>query len=625
MCGIVFSYRPDVSPHVLEHAIEHARNLMAHRGPDHFGQKVVAPWGLGHQRLSIIDPGHSNQPISDPAERYFLSYNGELYNYRELRTHLEDRWTFRTAGDAEVVLAGLCRYGVEFLKLMEGMWALALWDQEDRTLLLVRDRMGKKPLYFCGDSNAFACASELRPLQIVSGFKWTEDNNSIADYFRFGFYLPGTTAYRNINEVLPAHWLKWSPGRDWEMKPYWRLSLDGFNGTRENASKMIKEIVMDSVRLRMVADVEVGALLSGGIDSSLVVSAMSRQVKHPVSTFTIGFHEAEMDERRYARALAGHLRTNHHECVMTWEDCKELADRVLVRTAQPFGDASLLPAAMVSRLAAQHLKVVLSGDGGDELFGGYNRYLARSCLRWITRLPEQVKGQLPALTKFLSNIGVNGEHLKFIFRLRDMIQRMEDEIPYTAPLNYNRIELQHLLPDHWRRGHRAPMLPNKTDVDDIRQMMIADALIYLPQDILSKMDRAGMAYSLEVRSPFLDRRVVELAFSLPRHWHRSGLKGKRMLQSAFGAMVPDWIWQRPKRGFALPLDDWFRNGLQTRLLALLMETQHPLRKSTVEKMVEMHGSRRLNLGVRLWQIYIYLRWLDQRPFRYMEIGSKWGY
>jgi asparagine synthase (glutamine-hydrolysing) len=624
MCGIAFSYRPDVPPDELSRSMEHACKLMAHRGPDLAGQRVHPPWSMGHRRLSIIDLQSSAQPIVDPAGRFFLSYNGEIYNYLDLRERLKDCWEFTTAGDAEVVLAGLCRYGIEFLTLMEGMWALALWDQREQVLLLVRDRMGKKPLYYCSDEKAFACASELRALNALSEENWREDGHSTADYFRYGFFLPGTTHYRHIYEVLPAHWLKWSPGKPLVTEPYWRLSPSGFTGTRANAGMMLKEALFNSVRMRMVADVDVGALLSGGVDSSLVVCAMNRMCEKPVETFTIGFGDAAYDERSYARALAAHCRTDHREQLMAWDHCEELSDRVLTQMAQPFGDASLLPAALVSRMASRHLKVVLSGDGGDELFGGYNRYLARSCLRWLTRLPRQVKERIHSGVKSLSGLGLRDDVVRFIVRIADMVRRMEDETPYVAPLTYDQWGLRQLLPDHWRKGHRPPGMPKETQLDDIRRMMVADALIYLPQDILSKMDRAGMAFSLEVRSPFLDRRVVELAYSLPRHWHRRGIAGKRMLRTAFEGVVPDWIWKRPKRGFAVPLDKWFRNGLQHRLLELLSFTHHPLNKAFVEKMVGLHLSGRFHHGIRLWQIYAYLHWSAFRSFPYGDIGPRGG-
>ncbi|MEJ2155781.1 MAG: asparagine synthase (glutamine-hydrolyzing) [Desulfobacteraceae bacterium] len=620
MCGIAFTYRPLASTDEMNCAMELACKAMAQRGPDMAGRKVCPPWSMGHQRLSIIDPQSPAQPIADPSGRFYLSYNGELYNYRDLREGLKDRWHFTTTGDAEVVLAGLINYGTEFLHRMEGMWALALWDNSEKNLLLVRDRLGKKPLYYCCDQTAFACASELQSLQMISGTNWQEDEHSTADYFRYGFYLPGATAYKEVCEVLPAHWLKWSPGKRPLLKPYWQLSPKGFQGSRKSAAKMLRTAFFESVRLRMVADVEVGALLSGGIDSSLIVCAMTRQRRRPVQTFTIGFHEAPFDERRYARTMAGYCQSDHHEQLLTWDRCAGLAAHLLKHVGQPFGDASLLPAAMVSRMASQRLKVVLTGDGGDELFGGYNRYLARSLLRWLTRLPRPVRNLRRDGIKRLFKLGTGNPVLKYIIRMSDILQRMEDENPYVAPLSYDRDALQQLIPDLWRRGHPAPNMPQETRIDDIRQMMVSDALVYLPQDILAKMDRAGMAFSLEVRSPFLDRRVVELAYSLPRSWHRRGARGKRMLRAAFGEMVPQWIWKRPKRGFALPLERWFKTGLQNRLMELLMETPHPLNGAFVEKMVDAHVAGQCNHGVRLWQIYIYLQWLAFRPYPFQAIG-----
>ncbi len=614
MCGIAFTYRPHASADELNCSMAQACKAMAQRGPDMAGQKVCPPWSMGHQRLSIIDLQSTAQPIADPSGRYFLSYNGELYNYRDLREGLKDGWDFTTAGDAEVVLAGLINRGTEFLHRMEGMWALALWDHREKKLLLVRDRLGKKPLYYCCDETGFACASELGALQMISGTQWQEDAHSTADYFRYGFYLPGTTAFTKVCEVLPAHWLKWSPGKGPLLKPYWQLATNGFQGSRKSAAKMLKAAFLDSVRLRMVADVEVGALLSGGIDSSLVVCAMTRQCKRPVQTFTIGFNEALFDERRYARTMASYCQSDHHDQLLTWGRCVVLAAHLLKHVGQPFGDASLLPAAMVSRMASQRLKVVLTGDGGDELFSGYHRYLARSLLRWLTRLPRPVRSLRHEWIKILCRLDFGNDFIKYIMRISDIILRMEDENPYVAPLSYDRSGLQQLIPDLWRSGHPAPNMPQETQMDDIQQMMVADALVYLPQDILAKMDRAGMAFSLEVRSPFLDRRVVELAYALPRSWHRWGARGKRMMRAAFGEMVPQWIWKRPKRGFALPLDRWFKNGLQNQLMDLLMETTHPINRAFVEKMVDAHVSGQCNHGVRLWQIYIYLQWLAFKPY-----------
>lgn len=613
MCGIAFAFRPDIALDELSRSMEQARACLVHRGPDGAGQTAQTPWCMGHQRLSVIDPQGSPQPFADPTGRFLLSYNGELYNFRDLRNRLKDRWDFVTAGDTEVVLAGLVTYHVEFLKLMEGMWSLALWDRKDQELLLVRDRLGQKPLYYQWDREKFACASEIRALSALSWRPWQEDLRSTADYFRYGFFLPGTTAYKNVFEVLPGYWLKWSPGKAPDSNRYWRLSPGGYSGPKERAVALVKEAAINGVQRRLVADVEVGALLSGGIDSALIVSIIATKLDRKIKTFTIGFKEPEYDERRHARVLAGLCGTEHIEACMDLEDSEELVGLILENVAQPFGDASLLPTAMVSRLASKHLKVVVSGDGGDELFSGYNRYLARSFLRWYTRLPSRMKDRLSRRIDWLSKLGLSYIPEKKILRLMDMARRMEDEIPYVAPVLYHMGQFRQLLPDIWRKAHTALNIPRVASWGDLQEMMSADALIYLPQDILAKVDRAGMAFSIEIRSPFLDRRLVELAFSLPPHWHRWGLRGKRILQAAFKGQIPDQIWHRPKQGFAVPLDRWFRNGLELQMIDLMARTCHPLNKTRVHRMVTEHLSGRWDHGIRLWNIYIYLRWLEARP------------
>lgn len=617
MCGIGFAYRPDLEAGALAQAMGRSLTLLAHRGPDGSGQAGQAPWALGNRRLAIIDLPGSHQPIADGAGRYHLSYNGELYNYRELRDRLSERWQFRTQGDTEVVLAGLVTYGPEFLKLMEGMWALALWDSISAELLLVRDRMGQRPLYYQGDARRFACASELPALVPLSWFDWREDPASTADYLRYGYYLPGTTAYKQVREVLPGHWLRWSPGRDAVQRPYWSLSPGGFRGRRDQACGMLREALVQSVERRLVADVEVGALLSGGVDSSLIVAIVTQRLKRPIKSFTMGFDEPTFDERRFARRMADHCGSVHYDDRLTLAEGDERIDLVLGKTGQPFADGSILPTALVCQLAAGHVKVALSGDGGDELFGGYQRYLARSLLRWYTRLPAMLKDQARRTILAFPEPGAHhsASLLKKAHLFMDVADRMADETPYVAPTCYAADDLRRLTPDLWRKGHPHPNLPKTTKLDDVQRMMTADALVYLPQDILAKVDRAGMAFSLEVRSPFLDRRVVELAFSLPRHWHRWGLVGKRMLRDAFEDLLPSWVWHRRKHGFGVPVHQWFRNGLQERLRTLLDRTSHPLDSGFVAQMVAAHVAGRRDHGQRLWQIYVYLRWLAERPWR----------
>lgn len=616
MCGIAFAYRPDLDAERLVDAMDRAMNHLRHRGPDGQGRSGEFPWAMGHRRLAVIDPQGSAQPMTDATGRWWLSYNGELYNYAELRQGLAGRWRFTTQGDTEVILAGLTTVGTHFLDRMEGMWALALWDSRTETLLLVRDRMGQKPLYYQINGRLMACASELRALSPLSWFSWQEDWRSTADYLRYGYYLPGCTAFEQVHELLPGHWLRWSPNATSVQRAYWRLRPGRFNGTRSTAGERLDRVLTTSVGRRLVADVEVGALLSGGVDSSLMVGIVRRRMRRTLKTFTIGFDDPAFDERPHARRVARRFDSEHYEQRLSLSEGPALIEPLMQRMAQPFGDASLMPTALVSRLAASRVKVVLSGDGGDELFCGYHHYLARTLLRWYTRLPDSLKRMAgKAFGRFKPGTPLAGSGMgAWIGRLGDLLQRMEAESPYVAPVNYTVEDFKRLVPDIWCKGQRPPQLPLTTSLGDLRRMLVADALVYLPQDILTKVDRASMAFSLEVRSPFLDRQVVELAFDIPPSWNRRVWQGKRMLRRAFIDLLPPQVWQRRKQGFAVPLDRWFRSGLQTVLKDRLDQAAGPLNQRHVQRMIEAHVQRRYNCGHRLWQLYSYLQWRVTQPW-----------
>lgn len=546
----------------------------------------------------------------DPSGRYRLVYNGEVYNYIELRKRLAGWWQFRTAGDTEVVLAGLVSIGPDFLREMEGMWALALWDVRDKRLLLARDRMGKKPLYYRAAPRSFCCSSELPGLAALSDQRWEEDLDSTADYLRYGYYLPGRTAYLDVREVLPGHWLSWMPGEVPQEHQYWTLEIGGYSGDVRQAREHLRDCLHRAVDRRLVADVEVGAFLSGGVDSSLVVALQSQRSGTPPKTFTIGFSEGSYDERCYARTIATKYQTDHYEEVLGALDPEQLRRLVLDHVGQPFADPSLLPTALVSHLAARHVKVALSGDGGDELFSGYQRYQARAILRWYTRLPRALRYPLERLLAVLPEPAVHHSRslLKKAHLFLATVQRVDAETPYVAPMMYGDRALQDLVPDLVGRGHTPPGLPETCEGDDILRMMAADALVYLPQDILVKVDRASMAHSLEARAPFLDRELVEYAFSLPRRWHRRGFSGKRILQESMAALLPAGTWRRRKQGFGVPVGHWFRSGLAAELSLLARETTSPLSRSMVERMVKDHLTGRRDYGLRLWQLYVYLLW-----------------
>lgn len=613
MCGISFIYNPLISKEELVRRMNDSLTVLAHRGPDDQGIWYRDGAVLGHRRLSIIDLSASHQPMTDRSGRYVLSYNGEIYNYKVLRRQLQAYWKFKTHGDTEVLLAGLVHDGLSFVEKMEGMWAFVFWDSLKGQLLLSRDRMGKKPLYYRAGNSLFLCASELPALAELDDASWEEDLDATADFFRYGYYLPGTTAYREIMELLPGHSLQWAVGKETKQRPYWSLSSTHFTGTREQACEELRSILVESVRRRLVADVEVGAFLSGGVDSSLIVSILSKELGVCPKTFTIGFQEQAYDERRYARQVAELCGTDHYENILQEWDRARLTDLILDNIGQPFADSSLLPTSLVSEVAASHVKVALSGDGGDELFSGYQRYQARAILRWYTRLPRQLRKSIGKVIRLVPEPMAHHSHslIKKAHLFQDIMERLEDETPYTAPLLYSRKTFNALFPDLAGRGHSPPSLPKECDIDDITRMMCADALVYLPQDILLKVDRASMASSLEARAPFLDRQVVELAFSLPRSWHRYGMVGKRMLRDSFIDFLPDAIWKRRKQGFGVPIHEWFRGKVGEELARLLREIASPVDPIVADRFLEQHRSKQRDHGYRLWSIYVYLVWKQQ--------------
>lgn len=615
MCGIAFLLDPYASADDRTGRMRTALTRLAHRGPDDTGCVAADDWTCGHRRLSIIDLAGSRQPMCSPDGRYVLSYNGEIYNYRAVRARLASHWTFRTEGDTELLLAGLCLEGAGILDHLDGMWAFAFWDGVTRRLLLARDRFGEKPLYYRASSAGFACASELAALRALCPDDWQEDHRSTADYLRFGYCLPGTTIYRHVHEVLPGHTLEWRPLHTPESTAYWLAPAPVSDIRADQARERLREALTQAVASRLTADVEVGAFLSGGIDSSLIVALLGQALGVRPKTFSIGFTEHGFDERRYARLVAARYGTDHHEAVLHSCSPDELGQLILRHVGQPFADSSLLPTAQVAQLAARHVRVSLSGDGADELFGGYQRYLARTLMRWYLALPSRwrcraeklIRGMPEPLTHHSRSL------LKKAHLFLDVAARAAAETPYVAPMLYDTRQFAELAPGLAGLGQPPPLAPFEPG-DDLGVMLRRDALVYLPQDILAKVDRATMAHSLEARAPYLARPVAELALSLPADRHHRRFTGKRLLRETFTTMLPARIWHRRKQGFAVPVHQWFREGaLAAHLTERLATASGPLSAPAVEQLLAEHRSGKRDHGYRLWNLYVYLMWLQAEP------------
>jgi asparagine synthase (glutamine-hydrolysing) len=631
-------------------------DALAHRGPDDAGvwSDPVAGLALVHRRLAILDlttAGH--QPMTSASGRFVLAFNGEIYNHLHLRRQLESRNQLRRPwrghSDTETLLAAIEAWGLEAaLHSSVGMFALALWDRKDRLLQLARDRFGEKPLYWgrveggSSSGNLLVFASELSALRALPGFASAIDPCGLTAYFRFGCLPPPLTILRGIQQLPPGHRLVipagprgGAPSTLPSSLPWWELTRAAnaaaqappFFGERE-ALEALEAVLLQSVGEQAMADVPLGAFLSGGIDSSLVTALLQRCANRPVRSFTIAFPDAGIgtsgfDEAPYARAVAAHLGTNHTEVALTAADARALIPSLPKLYSEPFADSSQIPTHLVCREARRSgLTVALSGDGGDELFGGYNRHrLAPRLWRRFGWLPEPLRDVLAA---GLAHWPVSREGLA-----RDKRQKLAAALRAAGSLG----RLQEALTSIWpqptvllssdllcRSGlveeRLAPLPPASSAAE---QLMLADALTYLPADILVKVDRAAMAASLETRAPFLDHRVAAIAWRLPLAMKirpvAAGSVGKWALRQILHRYVPPALTERPKAGFALPLGPWLRGPLHAWAKDLLdpqlMRQQGLLRPEPVQRIWQEHLSGRVDHTPRLWTVLMWQAWLAE--------------
>ena len=578
MCGLtgIFSTRPRTEAS-LAADVTAMMTTIAHRGPDDAGSWVDAEAGvaLGFRRLAIIDLsplGH--QPMSSASGRFVLSFNGEVYNYAALRTELEQHGhRFRGQSDTEVILAAFESWGVAAaVPRFVGMFAMALWDRRERELTLIRDRFGKKPLFVYSEPGYVAWGSELKALVAGPVFDRTLDREAVLEYLRYLYVPAPRSIYARAKKLEPGTILTITdPGRSLPAaEPYWTLEavasqgeLHPFAGSDDEAVDQLERLLTDAVKLRMYADVPLGALLSGGIDSSVVVALMQSLSTRPVKTYTIGFGEKAYDEVHHAEAVAKFIGTEQTTLRLTGADALALVPRLPDWFDEPLADPSQLPTYLVCQLARRDVTVALSGDGGDELFAGYNRYrFGRTLLEAVDRVPWVLRRGIGGFTRLFGKGGDLGSRIGTLRKAGELLASPSVGLAYRSLLSawQDPGSLVPGVPE--ASGVFADTLERKHPRSVLSRMMLADQRSYLPDDLLAKVDRASMAVSLEARAPILDHRVAEFAWTLPDHLRLRGNQTKWVLRQVLYRKVPRALVDRPKMGFSVPISAWLRGPLR---------------------------------------------------------------
>ena len=597
------------------------RDTLVHRGPDDAGIYADDRVGLAFRRLSIIDLAHGGQPMSDPSGMVWIVFNGEIYNYLELRSDLEKKGcVFSTSSDTETIVQGYLAYGLDVFRHLNGMFAIAIWDRRANRLVLARDRAGEKPLHFTHIGGEFIFGSELKAVLQHPSVPRQLDWEAFREYFSSNYISAPRTIYRGIHKLLPGHYAVLEGGQ-FRQEPFWTLDPNQkYAGSYQEAAAECRRMLEDAVRIRMRSDVPLGGFLSGGIDSSAVVSLMASMSNRPVRSFTITFGESDFDESRFARLVADRWHTDHVEIALTPNEFLDHVQTVLGDFDEPFGDSSALPTYLVSRVTRQHVTVALSGDGADELFGGYWAY--RSALNMQAKLRRVERWARP-----LAGLGIpfTSRRSKVGRWLRLLRMSPEDRYLWGLDLFHPqpRARLEELFSPAAFAATGAHMeaeasagqrnLFSRFPADPVKGLQYRDVMRYLPDDILAKVDRMSMLASLETRAPFLDHRLIEFAFSLPSEWHVTRDDTKRLLKSAIGDLLPPSILTRSKMGFAVPVRHWFRSGVlhpfYERIFSAPMAQY--FRMDTIEQYVKQHKTGKVDHSGKLWQLLAFSLWLEQ--------------
>lgn len=624
MCGIV-GFVNNSGESVDSAILERMNAAIIHRGPDDDGFYVNENVGLGMRRLSIIDLAHGKQPIHNADKTKWIVFNGEIYNYQELRVDLEKRGhTFYTNSDTETIIHLYDEYGADCLQHLRGMFAFAIWDTADKSLFLARDRVGKKPILYSHQTNGdLIFGSEFQALLQHPAISREVDLEAIDSYLSYLCIPAPQTAFKQIRKLEPGHWLRWKDGAI-ETKRYW---LPNFSKkitiTEEEAILETTRILRESTKLRMISEVPLGAFLSGGVDSSIIVALMAQESSQPVKTFSIGFEEQDFSELKYAKRVADHVGAQYNEFIVR-PNAMEVIPTLVEHYGEPYSDSSAIPTYYVAKETRAHVTVALNGDGGDESFAGYERYAAMKIAERYNRLPQSVrKAFVEAPVNLLPSSEIKRSRIRDAKRFFQAANLPKTERYFRWMSTFNREAKNEIYTDDFTasvsRQNPSAFLDewfgkaNGSGILDAT--LLTDQMTYLPNDLLVKVDIATMANSLEARSPFLDHKLIEFAASLPEHLKMQRFQTKSMLKKVAVRLVPKEVVYRRKMGFGVPLGKWFRGEMKDFVCSVLLSekslTRGIIKPEMLEKYVNEHTNAERDHSFQLWTLLMLELWFQR--------------
>ena len=630
MCGITGFC--DFNKQSIKQTLQDMTDVLHHRGPDDSGYRFIeaeyACIGLGHRRLSILDLStHGHQPMV--FENLTVVYNGEIYNFKEIRQELEkENYTFDSDSDTEVILKAYDKWGVKAVDKFNGMFAIAIYDTKNQKLILIRDRSGIKPLYYYDDENLFLFSSELKSFHEHSNFKKVINFDALSQYFHYGYIPQPFSIFQNTKKLLSGHYLeidlkirKTVLKKYWDVKYYYNLPKKDISYAQ--AKREVEELLISSFKYRMVSDVPVGVFLSGGYDSSSVAAILQKHTDKKIKTFSIGFHEKGYNEANYAKQVAEHLQTDHTEYYCTQKEALEILPTLADIYDEPFGDSSAIPTILVSKLAKQDVTVALSADAGDEIFGGYNKYIiSLKYNNFFSKFPKVMHRPMSYICNTINPLKI--PILKNKYNIESRLKKVADiltsscsvsAMKYTSHM-FTGYEVKKLLLDDF--SSLTTYFDTNNDLndtnDELNKMFAVDYQTYLPDDILTKVDRATMSVSLEGREPFLDYRIIEYVAQLPSTFKMNNKQSKIILKDIVHDYIPKPIMDRPKMGFGVPIDLWFKDEIKEYFTIYFQEDKLQNAGLDSNEVMKLKNEYLTGIDVntrRLWFILMYMMWFER--------------